>query len=181
MISGGYDGQNFLSIVEVYDPNTDKWEDGVSLTFERSGHTSAVSYQHNHAFTSSDGNCEMKNIYQKKSKFCDGRPISTSKNGSPTRQQSSDSMNNSSVHIHSDRLSNNFHTHDSRNNANAQNNNQSRDTGYSVSTLMGPLIGHRTTSNHLWDLLWNICLTMCCVQFTDFPNPVSRTTRSTSL
>lgn len=42
---GGYDGQNFLANVEVYDPMTDIWEDGDPLTSGRSGHASAVCYQ----------------------------------------------------------------------------------------------------------------------------------------
>lgn len=92
----------------------------------------------------------MKNIYKKK--FCEGHSITNKncENSSPVRQQCSDSMNNSSVHIHPDRHSNNPHGDRNINNANAQNNNQPRDTGYSnVSTLMGSLIGHRTASNHL--------------------------------
>ncbi|GLV34165.1 Keap1 [Carabus blaptoides fortunei] len=43
---GGYDGQTFLSTVEVYDPIKDTWEDGQPLTSGRSGHASAVCYQH---------------------------------------------------------------------------------------------------------------------------------------
>lgn len=42
---GGYDGQNFLANVEVYNPITDVWEDGYPLTSGRSGHASAVCYQ----------------------------------------------------------------------------------------------------------------------------------------
>lgn len=42
---GGYDGQNFLANVEVYDPVKDQWEDGDPLTSGRSGHASAVCYQ----------------------------------------------------------------------------------------------------------------------------------------
>lgn len=56
---GGYDGQTFLSIVEVYDPERDVWEEGQPLTSGRSGHASAVSYhqcvihceQHDHSMT----------------------------------------------------------------------------------------------------------------------------------
>lgn len=44
MFPGGYDGQNFLSIMEVYDPATDVWTVGQPLTSGRSGHASAVSY-----------------------------------------------------------------------------------------------------------------------------------------
>lgn len=43
--TGGYDGQNFLANVEVYNPMTDVWEDGDPLTSGRSGHASAVCYQ----------------------------------------------------------------------------------------------------------------------------------------
>ncbi|GBP29012.1 Kelch-like ECH-associated protein 1 [Eumeta japonica] len=43
---GGYDGTSFLDIVEVYDPATDEWRDGTPLTSGRSGHASAVCYQH---------------------------------------------------------------------------------------------------------------------------------------
>jgi Kelch motif. len=41
---GGYDGQSFLNIVEVYDPERDLWEEGHPLTNGRSGHACAVSY-----------------------------------------------------------------------------------------------------------------------------------------
>lgn len=37
---GGFDGQSFLSLVEVYDPIQDKWEEGTALTSGRSGHAS---------------------------------------------------------------------------------------------------------------------------------------------
>lgn len=43
---GGYDGTSFVNLVEVYDPITDQWRDGTPLTSERSGHASAVCYQH---------------------------------------------------------------------------------------------------------------------------------------
>lgn len=44
-MAGGYDGQNFLTSVEIYSPGRDTWEDGVPLTSGRSGHASAVCYQ----------------------------------------------------------------------------------------------------------------------------------------
>jgi hypothetical protein len=44
-VSGGYNGQDFLANVEIYDPLRDVWEDGEPLTSGRSGHTSAVCYQ----------------------------------------------------------------------------------------------------------------------------------------
>ncbi|CAD0198440.1 unnamed protein product [Chrysodeixis includens] len=43
---GGYDGTSFLDIVEVYDPATNTWSSGTALTSVRSGHASAVCYQH---------------------------------------------------------------------------------------------------------------------------------------
>ncbi|KAI5638650.1 kelch motif domain-containing protein [Phthorimaea operculella] len=43
---GGYDGTYFLDIVDVYDPATDSWSTGTKLTSVRSGHASAVCYQH---------------------------------------------------------------------------------------------------------------------------------------
>nr|XP_037874793.1 kelch-like ECH-associated protein 1B isoform X3 [Bombyx mori] len=43
---GGYDGTSFLDIVEVYDPATNSWCNGTPLTSVRSGHASAVCYQH---------------------------------------------------------------------------------------------------------------------------------------
>ncbi|XP_047020047.1 kelch-like ECH-associated protein 1B isoform X1 [Helicoverpa armigera] len=43
---GGYDGTSFLDIVEVYDPSTNTWSSGTALTSVRSGHASAVCYQH---------------------------------------------------------------------------------------------------------------------------------------
>jgi len=42
---GGFDGNNFLSIVEVYDPRTNTWTKGTPLKSGRSGHASAVIYQ----------------------------------------------------------------------------------------------------------------------------------------
>lgn len=42
---GGYDGQNFSSVVEIYDPEKDKWTYGTSLTKERSGHGSALTVE----------------------------------------------------------------------------------------------------------------------------------------
>lgn len=44
-LQGGYDGTHFLATVEVYDPVTDEWEDGIPLTSGRSGLASAVIYQ----------------------------------------------------------------------------------------------------------------------------------------
>uniref|UniRef100_A0A2A4JEC7 Kelch-like protein diablo n=4 Tax=Heliothis virescens TaxID=7102 RepID=A0A2A4JEC7_HELVI len=43
---GGYDGTSFLDIVEVYEPTTNTWSSGTALTSVRSGHASAVCYQH---------------------------------------------------------------------------------------------------------------------------------------
>lgn len=42
---GGFDGNSFLSIVEIYCPATNKWEESTSLSSGRSGHASAVIYQ----------------------------------------------------------------------------------------------------------------------------------------
>ena len=42
---GGYDGKNFSSVVEVYDPEKDEWRFGTSLTRERSGHGSALTVE----------------------------------------------------------------------------------------------------------------------------------------
>lgn len=42
---GGFDGHSFLSIVEIYDPIQDKWEESTPLSSGRSGHASAVIYQ----------------------------------------------------------------------------------------------------------------------------------------
>lgn len=44
--TGGYDGTSFLNIVEIYDPATNVWKIGTPLTSVRSGHASAVCYQH---------------------------------------------------------------------------------------------------------------------------------------
>jgi hypothetical protein len=43
--SGGYDGTHFSSVVEVYDPETDEWTYGTSLTRERSGHGCALTVE----------------------------------------------------------------------------------------------------------------------------------------
>jgi N-acetylneuraminic acid mutarotase len=42
---GGYDGINFSSVVEIYDPEKDIWTYGTSLTRERSGHGSALTVE----------------------------------------------------------------------------------------------------------------------------------------
>lgn len=42
---GGYDGRNFSSVVEVYDPEKDEWTFGTPLTRERSGHGSALTVE----------------------------------------------------------------------------------------------------------------------------------------
>ncbi|CAF1588213.1 unnamed protein product [Rotaria sp. Silwood1] len=42
---GGYDGKNFSSVVEIYDPEKDEWSYGTSLTRERSGHGSALTVE----------------------------------------------------------------------------------------------------------------------------------------
>jgi len=42
---GGYDGKNFSSVVEYYDPEKDEWRFGTSLTRERSGHGSALTVE----------------------------------------------------------------------------------------------------------------------------------------
>ena len=41
-ISGGYDGNNFLSTVECYDAETDEWNEVTNMTCGRSGHGVAV-------------------------------------------------------------------------------------------------------------------------------------------
>ncbi|XP_058792899.1 kelch-like ECH-associated protein 1B isoform X2 [Phymastichus coffea] len=43
---GGFDGTSFVNIVEIYDPSKDRWDEGKPMTSGRSGHASAVSYQH---------------------------------------------------------------------------------------------------------------------------------------
>ncbi|CAF1597901.1 unnamed protein product, partial [Didymodactylos carnosus] len=45
LATGGYDGNNFLSVVEIYDPDTNTWEFSTSLTSERSGHGSALTVE----------------------------------------------------------------------------------------------------------------------------------------
>ena len=40
--SGGYDGQDFLSTVECYDPDKNEWSDVTNMTCGRSGHGVAV-------------------------------------------------------------------------------------------------------------------------------------------
>jgi hypothetical protein len=42
---GGYDGTNFSSVVEVYDPDKDEWTYGTPLTRERSGHGCALTVE----------------------------------------------------------------------------------------------------------------------------------------
>lgn len=42
---GGYDGRNFSSVVEIYDPQKNEWTYGAPLTHERSGHGSALTVE----------------------------------------------------------------------------------------------------------------------------------------
>jgi hypothetical protein len=46
---GGYNGREFLSKAEVYDPNEDKWVEcqKLALSAERSGHGAAISIETN--------------------------------------------------------------------------------------------------------------------------------------
>ena len=47
---GGFDGQSFVSTVEIYDPSKDQWEMGEPMTSGRSGHCCAVLYHHCYNF-----------------------------------------------------------------------------------------------------------------------------------
>lgn len=42
ILPGGYDGNDFLSTVECYDPDKDEWTDVCYMTCGRSGHGVAV-------------------------------------------------------------------------------------------------------------------------------------------
>lgn len=42
ILTGGYDGQEFLSTVECYDPDKNEWEEVTNMTCGRSGHGVAV-------------------------------------------------------------------------------------------------------------------------------------------
>jgi hypothetical protein len=42
MLTGGYDGQEFLSTVECYDPDKNEWTEVTNMTCGRSGHGVAV-------------------------------------------------------------------------------------------------------------------------------------------
>jgi hypothetical protein len=44
-VQGGYDGSQFCSLVEIYDPKANQWRAGMSLTHERSGHGSALTIE----------------------------------------------------------------------------------------------------------------------------------------
>ena len=43
--AGGYDGNDFLSSVECYDPNREEWKEVTTMTCGRSGHGVAVSME----------------------------------------------------------------------------------------------------------------------------------------
>lgn len=43
--SGGYDGNAFSSVVEIYDPDKGQWTYGTPLLQERSGHGSALTVE----------------------------------------------------------------------------------------------------------------------------------------
>lgn len=45
VFSGGYDGNNFLSSVECYDPDTDEWTENTTMSCGRSGHGVAVALE----------------------------------------------------------------------------------------------------------------------------------------
>ncbi len=45
MYLGGYDGNSFSSVVEVYDPEKDEWNYGTPLTRQRSGHGCALTVE----------------------------------------------------------------------------------------------------------------------------------------
>ena len=42
---GGYDGNDFLASVEVYDPDRDEWQEVTSMSCGRSGHGVVVSME----------------------------------------------------------------------------------------------------------------------------------------
>ncbi|XP_026472382.1 kelch-like ECH-associated protein 1 isoform X2 [Ctenocephalides felis] len=81
---GGYDGQNFLSIVEVYDPGSDSWAEGHPLTAGRSGHASAVSYQHSCILLQGENEQDMTSggSFSKKKNSQSPPPSSSSGNSS---------------------------------------------------------------------------------------------------
>ena len=45
LITGGYDGNDFLASVEEYDPEKDEWRDVTTMSCARSGHGVAVSME----------------------------------------------------------------------------------------------------------------------------------------
>ena len=44
-LPGGYDGNDFLSSVEVYDPDREEWAEETNMTGGRSGHGTAVTLE----------------------------------------------------------------------------------------------------------------------------------------
>jgi len=47
LILGGYDGTTFLSSIECYDPDAEKWSEVAKMTCGRSGHGVAVGIEPN--------------------------------------------------------------------------------------------------------------------------------------
>ena len=43
--AGGYDGSNFLTTIEKYDPDTNEWTEETSMSCGRSGHGVAVTLE----------------------------------------------------------------------------------------------------------------------------------------
>ena len=49
-VTGGYDGNNFLSSVECYDISEDRWNEEGNMACGRSGHGVAVSSEPSHEY-----------------------------------------------------------------------------------------------------------------------------------
>lgn len=93
---GGFDGQ-FLSVVEIYDPTKDHWEEGTPLPSGRSGHASAVIYQPSCAYM--DCVEDQINRSKKSPEDDENKPGPSNKGGSATTKGPSHS-NGSANHLH---------------------------------------------------------------------------------
>lgn len=96
---GGFDGHNFLSIVELYDPAQDKWEESTALTSGRSGHASAVIYQPSCASLYMDCMEDQINRSKKSPDDDENKPGPSNQGGSSVSKGPSHS-NGSANHLH---------------------------------------------------------------------------------
>lgn len=98
---GGFDGHDFLTIVEFYDPTHDRWEESTPLTSGRSGHASAVIYQPSCANIFMEGVEEPTEPRKKAPEEDENKPGPSNAGGSTTPKNSHSSSASSQLHAFS--------------------------------------------------------------------------------